>query len=61
MSVLDRRSTLRGDPFDLSGKRALVTGAARGIGCAAATALGRHGAELLLADARCDDTRKSDN
>jgi NAD(P)-dependent dehydrogenase (short-subunit alcohol dehydrogenase family) len=54
MSVLDRRSTLRWDAFDLSGKRVVVTGAARGIGCAAATALGRHGAELLLADARGD-------
>ncbi|MBS1861522.1 MAG: SDR family oxidoreductase [Actinobacteria bacterium] len=54
MSVLDRRSTLGWDAFDLSGKRVVVTGAARGIGCAAATALGRHGAELLLADSQGD-------
>lgn len=54
MSVLDRHSAVRWDAFDLSGKRAVITGAARGIGCAAATALGRHGAELVLADARGD-------
>lgn len=40
--------------FDLSGRRALITGAARGIGSAAADALGRHGAELVLADIRDD-------
>jgi NAD(P)-dependent dehydrogenase (short-subunit alcohol dehydrogenase family) len=38
------------DSFDLTGRKALVTGAARGIGSAAARALARHGAELLLAD-----------
>lgn len=37
-------------PFDLTGKRAVVTGAARGIGQAAARALARHGAELVIAD-----------
>jgi NAD(P)-dependent dehydrogenase (short-subunit alcohol dehydrogenase family) len=36
--------------FDMTGRRALVTGAARGIGRAAATALARHGAELVLVD-----------
>lgn len=36
--------------FDLSGRRAVVTGAARGIGRAAAVALAQHGAELLLVD-----------
>lgn len=35
---------------DLSGKRALVTGAASGIGLQAAKALARHGAEVLLVD-----------
>lgn len=34
----------------LAGQRALVTGAARGIGAAAATALAEAGAELLCAD-----------
>ena len=36
--------------FDLTGRRAIVTGAARGIGRAAAVALARHGAELVLVD-----------
>ena len=54
MSVFEQRGTAPWASFDLSGKLALVTGAARGIGSAAATALGRHGAELLLADARGD-------
>ena len=44
----------RWEAFDLTGRRALVTGAARGIGAAAATALGRHGAELLVADQNQD-------
>ena len=36
--------------LDLRGRRALVTGAASGIGRATATALAQLGAELLLAD-----------
>lgn len=43
------------DAFDLSGRRAVVTGAARGIGRAAATALARHGAELVLVDILADE------
>jgi NAD(P)-dependent dehydrogenase (short-subunit alcohol dehydrogenase family) len=46
---------LAGSSFDLSGKRAVVTGAARGIGRAAAAALARHGAELLLSDVLGDE------
>jgi len=43
--------------FDLTGRTALVTGAAGGLGEAIATALADHGAELVLSDlsgARCE-------
>lgn len=36
--------------FDLSGRAALVTGGARGLGLAMARALGRHGARVALLD-----------
>jgi len=36
--------------FDLSGRTALVTGGARGLGLAMSRALGRHGARLMLMD-----------
>ncbi len=36
--------------FDLTGRVALISGAASGMGRAAALALAEHGADLLLAD-----------
>ncbi len=46
----ERPVTVAAGQFDLTGRRAVVTGAARGIGRAAAVALARHGAELVLVD-----------
>jgi NAD(P)-dependent dehydrogenase (short-subunit alcohol dehydrogenase family) len=44
--------------FDLSGKRALVTGASSGIGLACAVALAEHGAKVTLAARRVEKLRK---
>jgi NAD(P)-dependent dehydrogenase (short-subunit alcohol dehydrogenase family) len=44
--------------LDLSGRRALVTGAARGLGASIARRLARAGASVCLADVRCEDGEK---
>ena len=45
--------------YDFTGKTALVTGAARGIGLACAQLLGRRGAKLALADCDSDGVTAS--
>ncbi len=42
--------SIEGDPFDLAGRTALVTGAAAGIGEAIATLLAKRGARIVLVD-----------
>jgi NAD(P)-dependent dehydrogenase (short-subunit alcohol dehydrogenase family) len=42
------------DPFDLSGRRVLITGASRGIGLGVATALLRRGAAVVLTGRKAD-------
>ncbi len=56
MSDLDQSSLDQGpaSPFSVAGHRALVTGAAGGIGRAVAAALARHGARVFLTDVRGD-------
>lgn len=51
----EQRSATPAGQFDLTGRRAVVTGAARGIGRAAAVALARHGAEVVLTDVLEDE------
>lgn len=51
----DGRVTTTWHQFDLTGTRAVVTGAARGIGKAAAVALARHNAEVVLVDVLGDE------
>jgi NAD(P)-dependent dehydrogenase (short-subunit alcohol dehydrogenase family) len=42
------------DPFSLAGRKALITGGARGLGAGMAQALARHGASVVIADIRAD-------
>jgi 2-deoxy-D-gluconate 3-dehydrogenase len=53
MTVLDR--------FSLAGKRALVTGASRGLGRAMAVALGEAGADVVCASSQPDGAKETAN
>ena len=50
---------MTGRPFDLSGRIAVVTGASRGIGKAAAVALEAAGAEVVGVSASMEPKRGS--
>ena len=52
-------SMARSDLFDLSGKTALVTGGASGLGYAMAVGLARHGANVALLDIDGDSLERA--
>ena len=45
--------------FDLTGRRALITGSSRGIGLAYAYAVAEHGAEVVLNSRSAEDVGKA--
>jgi NAD(P)-dependent dehydrogenase (short-subunit alcohol dehydrogenase family) len=47
------------NPFDLSGKVALVTGGSRGLGLAMARAFAAHGAEIIIASRKAENCAKA--
>jgi 2-deoxy-D-gluconate 3-dehydrogenase len=55
-STTDPAQRPGGDPFDLSGRLAVVTGARRGIGLAIAAALARAGADIVGASSSMEDS-----
>ncbi len=46
------------DPFDLSGKVAVVTGGSRGMGREMVLAFARHGADVVIASRKLDNCKK---
>src|SRR3990170_4792023 len=47
------------DAFTLTGRRALVTGASRGIGLAVARALGQHGAAVVMTGRKAESLHEA--